>query len=86
LELEEAEDHYVQFYSEKSDKMQQCIKILFLILNEAQHDSGDAPPIIWSLKLYKQPLVQLLDVVQQLHVRQPSTHAKPDAACAVLGS
>jgi hypothetical protein len=28
----------------------------------------------------------LLDVVQQLHVRQPSTHAKPDAACAVLGS
>jgi len=38
--------------------MQQCIKILlFLILNEAQHVSGDTPPIIRSLKLHKQALV-----------------------------
>ena len=38
-------------------KMQQCIKILlFLVLNEAQHVSGDTPPIIRSLKLQKQPL------------------------------
>jgi len=38
--------------------MQQCIKILlFLILNEPQHVSGDTPPIIRSLKLHKQPLV-----------------------------
>jgi hypothetical protein len=38
--------------------MQQCIKILlFLILNKAQHISGDTPPIIRSLKLHKQPLV-----------------------------
>jgi len=38
--------------------MQQYIKILlFLILNEAQHVSGDTPPIIRSLKLRKQPLV-----------------------------
>jgi len=37
--------------------MQQCIKILlFLILNEAQHVSGDTPSIVRSLKLYKQPL------------------------------
>jgi len=37
--------------------MQQCIKILlFLILNEAQHVSGDTPPFIRSLKLHKQPL------------------------------
>jgi hypothetical protein len=47
---------------------------MFLILNEAQPVSGDTPPIIWSLKLHKQPLVlhnivegcldvQLLDVV-----------------------
>jgi hypothetical protein len=31
--------------------------LLFLILNEAQHVSGDTPPIIRSLKLQKQPLV-----------------------------
>jgi hypothetical protein len=38
--------------------MQQCIKILlFPILNEAQHVSGETPPIIRSLKLHKQPLV-----------------------------
>jgi len=38
--------------------MQQCIKILlFLILNEAQHVSGDTPPIIRSLTPHKQPLV-----------------------------
>jgi len=38
--------------------MQQCIKILlFLVLNEAQHVSGNTPSIIRSLKLHKQPLV-----------------------------
>jgi len=38
--------------------MQQYIKILlFLILCEAQHVSGDTPPITSSLKLHKQPLV-----------------------------
>jgi hypothetical protein len=31
--------------------------LLFLILNEAQHVSGDTPPIIRSLNLHKQPLV-----------------------------
>jgi hypothetical protein len=51
--------------------------LLFLILNEAQHVSGDTPPIIRSFKLHN---------VQQLHVRQPSTYAKPEAACAVLSS
>jgi len=30
---------------------------LFLILNKAQHVSGDTSPIIRSLKLHKQPLV-----------------------------
>jgi len=82
--------------------MQKCIKILlFPILNEAQHVSGDKPPITRSLKPHKQPLIlhtwkvagravvgrcTLPDSVQQLHVRQPSTYAKPEAACAVLGS
>ena len=38
--------------------MQQCTKIiLFLILNEAQHVSGDTTPFIRSLKLHKQSLV-----------------------------
>ena len=37
--------------------MQQYIRILlFLILNEAQHVSGDTPPIIRSLKLHMQPV------------------------------
>jgi hypothetical protein len=45
-------------YSENPNKMQLCIKLLlFLILNEAQHVSGDTPPIIRRLKLHKQPLV-----------------------------
>jgi hypothetical protein len=79
--------------------MQQCINILlFLVLNEAQHVLGETPPIIRSLKLHKQPLVlhtwkvvgryhvaTLPDNVQQLHVQQPSTYAKPEAANAVLG-
>jgi hypothetical protein len=34
----------------KSNKMQQCIKILYL--QEAQHVSGDTPPIIRSPKLH----------------------------------
>jgi len=92
--------HHSRVLTEKSNKMQQCItfSLLFLILNEAQHVSDDTPPIIRSLKLHKQPLVlhawkvvgravsTLSDNVQQLHVRQPSTYAKPEAACAVLGS
>jgi hypothetical protein len=45
-------------------------------LYEAQHVSGDTPPIIRSLKLH----------VHQLHVQQPSTYEKPETASAVLGS
>ena len=45
-------------YSAEPNRMQQCIKVLlFLILNEGQHVSGNTPPIIRSLKLHKQPLV-----------------------------
>jgi hypothetical protein len=53
--------------TEKHKKMQQCIKVLlFLILNEAQHVSGDTPPIISSLKLHRQPLV-LYNTVKSCH-------------------
>jgi len=39
------------------NKAQQHIRILFsLVLNEAQHVSGDTPLIIRSLKLHKQTL------------------------------
>ena len=45
-------------YREKPNTMQQCIKILlFIVLSEAQHVTGDTPPIIRSLNLHKQPLV-----------------------------
>ena len=38
--------------------MQQCIKIFIIsYLYEAQHVSGNTPPIIRSLKLHLQPLV-----------------------------
>jgi hypothetical protein len=41
-------------YSKNPNKMQQFIKILlFLILNEDQHVSGDTPPIVRSLKPHK---------------------------------
>jgi len=93
-------------YREKSNKMQQCIKmLLFLIFHEAQHVSGDTPPIIRSLKLHKQPLVlrtwkvvgrcscwtlsgsvRYLTTSNNCNVRQPSTYANPEAACAVLSS
>jgi hypothetical protein len=42
----------------KSNKMQQCIKIFIIqYLCEAQHVSGDTPPIIRTLKLHWHPLV-----------------------------
>jgi len=67
-------------------------------LYEAQHVSGDTPPIIRNLKVQQQPLVlhtwkvagravfTVPDNVYQLHVQQPSTYEKPEAASAILGS
>jgi hypothetical protein len=65
-------------------------------LREAQHVSGNTPPIIRSLTLHWQPLVfHTWKVVgrvvgghcqAQLHVQQPSMYEKPEAASAVLGS
>ena len=45
-------------HKEKSNKMQQRIKIFIIpYLYEAQHVSGDTPPIIRSPKLHWQPPV-----------------------------
>ena len=66
-------------------------------LYEAQHVSGDTPPIIRRLKLHWQPLVfhtwkvgrhreTVPDNVHQLHVQQLPTYEKPQATSAVLGS
>jgi hypothetical protein len=49
--------HHSTIHKEKSNKMQQCIKILLFHSYEVQHVSGDTPPIIRSLKLHWQPLV-----------------------------
>jgi hypothetical protein len=50
--------HHGTIHKEKSNKMQQCVKIFIIpYLYEAQHVSGDTPPIIKSLKLHWQPLV-----------------------------
>ena len=76
---------------------------IILYLYEAQHISGDTPPIIRSLELHWQSLAFhtwkvvgrvvgglcqahfVPDKVHQLHVQQPSTYEKPEAASAVLG-
>jgi hypothetical protein len=68
--------------------------VIIPYLYEAQHVLGDTLPIIRSLKLHWQPLVfykskvvgRVPDNVHQLHVQQPSTYEKPEAANAVLGS
>jgi hypothetical protein len=47
--------HHSIIRKEKSNKMQQCIKIFIIpYLYEAQHVSGGTPPIIKSLKLHWQ--------------------------------
>jgi hypothetical protein len=52
--------HHSKIHKVKSNKMQQCIKIFIIpYLYEAQHVSGDKPPIIKSLKLHWQPMVFL---------------------------
>jgi hypothetical protein len=87
--------HHSTILTEKPNKMQQCTKILlFLILNEAQHVSGDTTPIIRSLKLHKQSPVlhntvegcRMCSCWKWDNVRQHPTYAKPEAACTVLGS
>jgi hypothetical protein len=62
--------------------MQHCIKFLLVhILYEAQHVSGDTPPIIRSLKLHWQPLV-----LHTWKVVGRMVAGRCPAASAVLGS
>ena len=42
--------------------------------------------MVYGLRDYFRDEQTLPDSVQQLHVQQPSKHAKPEAASAVLGS
>ena len=50
--------HHSTIHKEKSNKMQQCIKIsLFHIYMKLNMFRGETPPIIRSLKLHWQPLV-----------------------------
>jgi len=81
--------HHSTIHKDKSNKMQQCIKIFIIqYLYEAQHVSGDTPPTIRSLKLvfhtWKvigrvfdgrcQAQYTVPDKVHQTHVQQPSTY------------
>ena len=77
---------------EKSEKMQQYIKIFIIpYLYEAQHVSGDTPPIIRSLAVSGFLYVEGCWTCSWLTLpgtacQQPSTYEKPEAASAVLGS
>jgi len=80
-------------HKEKSNKMQQCIKIFIIpYLCEAQSVLGDTPPIISSLKLHWQSLVfytwnwWMLSGTLSLTTSTNSMYEKPEAASAVLGS
>jgi len=74
-------EHVTKFIKKNPTKMQQCIKILLFhicmklnMLVEAKHVGGRC-------QAHTVP-----DNVHQLHVQQPSTYAKPEAASIVLGS
>jgi len=62
-------------HKEKSNKI---LNFIIPYLYEAQNISGGTPSII---SAHTVP-----DNVHQLHVKQPSTYEKPEAASAVLGS
>jgi len=65
-----------------------CQNFIITYLYEAQHVSGDTPPIIRSLKLDWHPLVFY---TRKVVGRPPTTrlrtfHVKPEVSRAVLGS
>jgi hypothetical protein len=73
------DNSYLPTRKEKSNKMQQCIKILlfhiymkFNMFRATHHPSSRAQYVP--------------DNVHELHVQQPSTYEKPEAPIAVLDS
>jgi len=88
--------HHSTIHTEKSNKMQQCIKIYYSIFIWSSTCFGRHTAHHQELKTalaacgfaYVEGCWWLLDAVsvQQPHVQQPSTYAKPEAASAVLGS
>jgi len=72
--------HHTTIHKEKFNKMQQYIKIFIIpYLYEAQHVSGDTPPIIRSLKLHWQPLVfHTWKVVGRVVGGRCQAHTVPD--------
>ena len=69
----------VQLVKKNRTRCDSISEFIIPYLYEAQHVSGNTPPIIRSLHT-------LSDSAQQLHIQQPSTHAKAEGARAVLGS
>jgi hypothetical protein len=85
---------YGVIHTEKSNKMQQCIRMYHFIFiwnstcfgrHTAQHQEPKTA-LAASGFAYVEGLYTRPDSVQQPHVQQPSTYAKPEAASAVLGS
>jgi hypothetical protein len=86
--------HHSKIHKEKSDKMQQCIKIVlfhtYMKLNMFRVTTAYYQEPKTTLATYGFSYVKgcwtLSGKVQQLHVQQPSTYEKPESVSAVLGS
>ena len=80
--------------SEKSNKMQQCIRIYYSIFiwsstcfgrhTAHRQEPKNCTSSLWFCVHGRLLDVWLLDAVQQPHVQQPSTYVKPEAASAVF--
>jgi hypothetical protein len=78
--------HHSTIHTEKSNKMQKCIRILlfhiymkldmFWATRRPSSGAYNCTGSLWCVP----------DNFHQLHVQQPSTYEKPEAAIEVLGS
>jgi hypothetical protein len=88
--------HHSKIQKEKSNKMQQCIKILLFhicmklnMFRKTHRPSSGALNCIGSLWFFIRGRLldsTVPDNVHHLHVQQPSMYVKPEDASAVLGS